>query len=67
MDDTLYTVAEVSKILKVGKNKTYDLIRSGLLPALKIGGLKIRKEALDQFLKEYEGYDLNDMSCIKKL
>ena len=39
MEDTLYTVTEVAEILKVGKNRVYDLIKAGLLPALKLGGL----------------------------
>lgn len=60
MDDALYTVADVSKILKIGKNRVYDLINAGLIPALKLGGLKIRKVSLYDFLEKYDGYDLTD-------
>lgn len=60
MEDTLYTVTEVGQILKIGKNRVYDLIHAGLLPALKLGGLKIRKSSLCEFEKNYEGYDLTD-------
>lgn len=67
MDDTLYTVLEVAKILRIGKNRVYELIKAGLLPALKLGGLKVRKETLCKFLQEYEGCDLTDLSNIKKL
>lgn len=67
MDDTLYTVVEVSKILRIGKNRVYELIKGGYLPALKLGGLKVRKETLCKFLKEYEGFDLTDLTNIKKL
>ena len=46
MEDNLYSVNEVAKMLKVGKNKVYELIHAGLLPVLKIGGMKIRKLSL---------------------
>lgn len=67
MDDTLYTVAEVAKILKIGKNRVYDLIKAELIPVLILGGYKIRKEAVNQFLEKYEGYDLTDLSNIRKI
>lgn len=60
MEDVLYSVNEVASILKIGKNRVYDLIHAGLLPVLKIGGMKIRKRAVDEFLEKYEGYDLTD-------
>jgi excisionase family DNA binding protein len=65
--EQLYTVKEVSQILKVNVHRVYDLIRSGMLPALKLGSLKVRKEALERFLAEYEGYDLTDLNNINKL
>ena len=67
MEDTLYTVTEVAETLKVGKNRVYDLIKAGLLPALKLGGLKVRKTALCEFESKYEGYDLTDPFHIKEL
>lgn len=66
-NDTLYTVADVAKILKVGKNRVYSLIRSGVLPALNLGGLKIRKITLCKFLEDYDGYNLTDENNIVKL
>lgn len=45
----------------------YDLIKAGLLPALKLGGLKVRKTALCEFESKYEGYDLTDPFHIKEL
>lgn len=63
----LYTVKEVSQILKTNVHRVYALIDSGMLPALKLGGLKVREEALDKFLAEYEGYDLTDLGNIVKL
>lgn len=52
----LYTVTEVSEILKVNRNTVYDLINSGQLPAIRgIGRIKISEEALKNYLKEIEG------------
>lgn len=61
----LYSVNDVAKMLKVGKNKVYDLIHAGLLPVLKIGGMKIRKKSLNEFLENYEGCDLSDPYNVK--
>jgi hypothetical protein len=35
--------------------------RCGLLKALKLGSLKVRKSTLEQFLAENEGLDLTDL------
>ena len=32
------TVMEAAKILRLGKNKTYDLVNSGRLSSIKVGG-----------------------------
>lgn len=63
----LFTVKEVSEILKVNVHRVYALIRSGLLPALKLGSLKVRGEALQKFLTTYEGYDLTDLNNVVRL
>lgn len=63
----LYNVKEVSKILKTNTDYVYILIKSKLLPVLKIGSYKIRAEALEEFLTKYEGYDLTDPFNIVKL
>ena len=62
--DELYTVKEVSKVLKVNVHKVYDLIRAGLLPALKLGSIKIRRESLAEFLEKYDGMDLTDLNNV---
>lgn len=41
-------------MLGIGKAKVYELINNGQLPALKLGGLKVRSEAIDEFLEKYE-------------
>ncbi|MBO5143572.1 MAG: helix-turn-helix domain-containing protein [Clostridia bacterium] len=67
MEEVLYTVSEVSKLLKTNPNYVYELINKGFLPALKLGSLKIRRSSLLEFLKANEGNDLSDLNNIKKL
>ncbi len=67
MEDLLYTVEEVTQILKVNKNTVYDLIKKGILTGLKLGRIKVTKLELLRFLKDYNGKDLNDLDNIKDL
>lgn len=63
----LLTVIEAGKVLGIGRIKVYELIKKGYLPALNIGGLKVRREALDEFLTKYEGYDFTNINNIVKM
>ncbi len=63
----LLTVSEVAKILKTNKDYVHKLRNAGLLPFLKLGSYKCRPEALDEFLKRYEGMDLTDPFEVKEL
>lgn len=65
--EKLYTVSETSKILKTNVHTVYSLVDQGLLPAIKLGRLKIRDEAIEEFLKKYEGMDLSNLSDIKEI
>jgi excisionase family DNA binding protein len=65
-NDILYTVKEVSIIIHTNKAYVYELIKAGLLPALKLGSFKVRKVALEKFLQENEGYDLTDPMNVDK-
>ena len=47
----LLTVAEVSKMLKVNRNHVYKLINNGELEAVRIGSIKVRKEALNRYIE----------------
>lgn len=67
MEDILYTVAEVAKLLKTNTDYVYRLIRSGLLPVLKLGNYKVRRVALLDFLEKHEGKDLTDPNKIVEL
>lgn len=57
----LYTVTEVSKLLKVNKNAVYDLIRNGYVKTLKYGVVKIPSTEVDDFINKWTGYDLSDL------
>ena len=63
----IYTVREVSQLLRTNAAFIYKLVDTGLLPALKLGSIRVRKEALDEFLQKYEGCDLSDLDHIKPL
>jgi excisionase family DNA binding protein len=63
----LYTVKEVSEILKTNVSYVHSLRKSGLLPFIKLGTYKVRKETLAEFLATYENYDLTDPKNIKPL
>ena len=63
----LYTVKEVSEILKTNISYVHALRKAGLLPFIKLGTYKVRKETLEEFLAKYENYDLTDPMRIKPL
>lgn len=66
-NDILYTVSEAAKILKIGKNLMYELVKARIIPVLKLGSYKIRKSSLERFVEEYEGYDFSNLSNITML
>ena len=53
MEPMLYTVKEVAQILKCNATRVYGLKDAGLLPFLKLGQLKCRREAVEEFLRKY--------------
>ena len=48
----LFTVSEVAKLLKVNRNFVYDLIRNGELEAVKVGSIKVTREAVDKYVSD---------------
>ena len=60
----LYTVKEVSELLHTNTTYVYDLIKAGLLPVMKLGSYKVRKDSLNKFLLDCEGKDLTDPNNI---
>ena len=67
MPDVLHTVKEVAELLKTNIDYVHKLRKAGLLPFLKIGQYKVRKQALELFLERYEGKDLTDPFDVKEL
>jgi excisionase family DNA binding protein len=67
MEDVLYTVSEVAKLIKTNPAYVYELIKAGHLQVLKLGSMKIRRTTLLEFLEKYEGYDLTNPYEVKKL
>lgn len=65
--DVLYTVKEVAELLKTNIDYVHKLRKAGLLPFLKIGQYKVRKQSLEFFLERYEGKDLTDPFDVKEL
>lgn len=63
----LYSVREAASTLGVNVHVVYNLIRKGLLPALKLGSLKIRKQTLEDFIIQHEGMDLSNLDNIIEL
>ncbi|MBW3562364.1 MAG: helix-turn-helix domain-containing protein [Actinobacteria bacterium] len=51
--DQLLTVAEVAELLRVSTMTVYRLIRSGELPAVRVGrNYRVRRGDLDSYLQE---------------
>ena len=46
----LLSVSEVAKLLKVNKNFVYKIINNGELEAVRIGSIKVKKEALNEYI-----------------
>ena len=67
MEDILYTVPEVAKLLKTSQGLVYRLIKAKKLSALKLGALKVRRSTILKFLEDYEGYDISDPNNITEL
>ena len=67
MEDILYTVKEVSELLKTNVPYVHKLRKAGVLPFLKLGSFKCRRSSLEKFLKECEGKDLTDPFNITSL
>ena len=51
MDALLFTAEEAAEILKVGRCKVFDLLRTGDLRSIKIGGSRrIPRSALEEYV-----------------
>lgn len=51
----LLSVSEVQRVLGLGLNSTYNLIRSGQLKSIRVGKLiKVPRPALEEYLNSYK-------------
>ncbi|HRC40025.1 helix-turn-helix domain-containing protein [Nostocoides sp.] len=51
----LYTLTDVATALSVGRSKVYELVRSGVLPSVRIGGSRrVRGEDLATYVDTLE-------------
>ena len=57
----IYTIKEVSKILKCNVNRVHELRKSGLLKCLKLGSWKVTEASLDDFIRKYDGQDIDSL------
>jgi excisionase family DNA binding protein len=54
-DKMLYTLTDVAAALSVGRSKVYELVRSGALPSVRIGGSRrVRGEDLATYVDSLE-------------
>ena len=67
MEDMLYTVKEVAKILKTNVDYVYKLKNAKVIRFMKIGSLKCRKSTLEKFLEKYDGCDISDPFNIRRM
>ena len=58
--DELLTIAEVGKVLGVGKNYANKLVQSGVIRGLKMNGMKVRRRELEAWMQAMDGMDLTD-------
>lgn len=65
--EELYTIKEVSKLLKCSINRVHDLRKSGVLKCLKLGNYKVTASSLNDFLSRYDGMDITDPNNIKEI
>ncbi len=63
----LYTVKEVAALLRTNVDYVHKLRKSGKLKFIKLGQYKVRKETLQKFLQDNEGYDLTDPTDVVRI
>ena len=58
MNSMLLTIEGIRILLRIGKTKAYELVKSGELRSLKVGnGRRIHKDDLDKFLNHLRERD----------
>ncbi|MGN0907940.1 MAG: helix-turn-helix domain-containing protein [Bullifex sp.] len=65
--DKLFTIKEVSLLLKCNVNRVHELRKSGLLKCMKLGSYKVTETSLNNFLSQYDGMDVSDPERVCEL
>lgn len=63
----LYTIEEVATLLHTSTEFVYSLKESKLLPFIKLESYQVRHEALIEFLKTFEGFDITNPNHVRKI
>lgn len=59
MENEYISVVEASKILGIGKNAMYALVRQPGFPCVKIGKkIIVRRSGLDEWMKNHDGKEV---------
>ena len=58
--DRLLNVTEVAKALGIGKNAANRLVQDGVIPGIRLNGMKVRRRVLEEWMEAMEGMDLSD-------
>lgn len=66
MQDELLTTTDITKILKCGRQTVKGYMIVGLIPEIKVGThMKVRRLAVEDFMKSCDGKDLTDPYNVK--
>lgn len=58
--DELLRVQDVARTLSVSVNYANMLVQQGIIPGLRMNGMKVRRRALEEWMAAMEGKDLTD-------
>ena len=67
VDKLVYSVAEISEMLGVNKNRVYSFIKAGILPCIDVGHIVVRREDLAEFLENSRGLDVSQPDNVRKI
>lgn len=53
MDSLLLTPRELAQVLRLGRNKTYELLASGAIPVIRVGrAIRVPRRAVEQWIAD---------------
>lgn len=52
----LYTIRQTAQVLQLGRDTTYALVRSGVIPSIRIGNqIRVPRPKLERWIEEAKG------------